>query len=117
MLTKPRLGVSVYTLSSSVSEKLPLGSFVSEVEERSPAQEAGIQVGDVIVAVDDEACSTSNALITKLQEYQEGDMITVKVYRAEGMSDFYDHQDLTKVGDGEYIDLQVTLRVIENVAS
>lgn len=117
MLSKPRLGVSVYTLSSAVSEKLPLGSFVSEVEERSPAQEAGIQVGDVIVAVDDETCSTSNALIAKLQEYQEGDVITVKVYRAEGMTDFYDHQDLSKVGDGEYIDLTVTLRVIENVAS
>ena len=75
------------------------------------------EVGDVIVAVDDETCSTSNALIAKLQEFQEGDVITVKVYRAEGMTDFYDHQDLSKVGDGEYIDLTVTLRVIENVAS
>lgn len=115
MLSKPRLGVSVYSLSSAVTEKLPMGSYVSEVEERSPAHEGGIQVGDVIVAVDDEICSSSNALITKLQQYKEGDQITVKVYRAEGMADFYEHQDLSKVGDGEYIDLTVVLRVIDNV--
>ncbi|MBE5777466.1 MAG: PDZ domain-containing protein [Clostridiales bacterium] len=115
MLSKPRLGVSVYSLSSTVTEKLPMGSFVSEVEDKSPAQEGGIQVGDVIVAVDDVTCSSSNALITKLQEYKEGDVITVKVYRAEGMEDFYDHQDLSRVGDGEYIDLTITLRVIDNV--
>lgn len=115
MLSKPRLGVSVYSLSSTVTEKLPMGSFVSEVEANSPAQEGGIRVGDVIVAVDDVTCSSSNALITKLQEYKEGDVITVKVYRAEGMEDFYDHQDLSKVGEGEYIDLTITLRVIENV--
>ena len=115
MLNKPRLGVSVYSLSSAVTEKLPMGSFVSEVEDHSPAQEGGIQVGDVIVAVDDETCSSSNALITKLQQYKEGDVITVKVYRAEGMQDFYEHQDLSKVGEGEYLDLTITLRVIDNV--
>ena len=115
MLSKPRLGVSVYSLSSAVTEKLPMGSFVSEVEEHSPAQEGGIQVGDVIVAVDDETCSSSNALITKLQQYKEGDEIVVKVYRAEGMEDFYEHQDLSKVGEGEYIDLTIVLRVIDNV--
>ena len=43
------------------------------------------------------------------------DVITVKVYRAEGMQDFYEHQDLSKVGEGEYLDLTITLRVIDNV--
>ena len=119
MLSKPRLGVTVKTLSSQVSEKLPMGSYVAKVEEHSPAAEAGIKVGDIIVAVDDEVCSSSTALIAKLQEYNEGDVITVKVFRAEGMEQFADQTsiDLDKVGDGEYVDVSVTLRVISDMQS
>ena len=119
MLSKPRLGVTVKTLSSQVSEKLPMGSYVAKVEEQSPAAEAGIKVGDIIVAVDDEVCSSSTALIAKLQEYNEGDVITVKVFRAEGMEQFADQNsiDLDKVGDGEYVDVSVTLRVISDMQS
>ena len=119
MLSKPRLGVTVKTLSSQVSEKLPMGSYVAKVEEHSPAAEAGIKVGDIIVAVDDEVCSSSTALIAKLQEYNEGDVITVKVFRAEGMEQFADQNsiDLDKVGDGEYVDVSVTLRVISDMQS
>ena len=117
MLSKPRLGVTVKTLSSQVSEKLPMGSYVAKLEEHSPAAEAGIKVGDIIVAVDDEVCSSSTALIAKLQEYNEGDVITVKVFRAEGMEQFADQNsiDLDKVGDGEYVDVSVTLRVISDM--
>ena len=114
MLDKPRLGVTVSTLSSSVNGVLPLGAFVMDVEAGSPADEAGIRKGDVIVALNDETTSSTSALTNKLLNYGEGDTVTVKVYRAEGAGDAIvdNGLDLTVIGDGEYLDLEVTLRVI-----
>ncbi len=116
---KPRLGVTVGTTNSSMSRKLPIGAIVRNVEEDSPAQEGGLQVGDVIVEVDGEIISGSSALVSKIGGYKEGDVIAVKVYRAEGAADAIGENtiDLTKIGDGEYIDLKVTLRVIEDQKS
>ncbi|MBQ7184624.1 MAG: trypsin-like peptidase domain-containing protein [Clostridia bacterium] len=120
MLSKPRLGVTVTTLSSSTTDKLPLGALVLKVEEGSPAAEAGMMVGDVIVAVDGSVTSSSSALIEKVKEYKEGDTINVKVYRAAGMEEALGDGtslDLEKIGDGDYIDVSVTLRIIGNQAS
>ncbi len=120
MLSKPRLGVTVTTLSSSTTDKLPLGALVLNVEEGSPAAEAGMMVGDVIVAVDGSVTSSSSALIEKVKEYKEGDTINVKVYRAAGMEEALGDGtslDLEKIGDGDYIDVSVTLRIIGNQAS
>ena len=120
MLSKPRLGVTVTTLSSSTTDKLPLGALVLKVEEGSPAAEAGMMVGDVIVAVDGSVTSSSSALIEKVKEYKEGDNINVKVYRAAGMEEALGDGtslDLEKIGDGDYIDVSVTLRIIGNQAS
>ncbi|MBQ8136557.1 MAG: trypsin-like peptidase domain-containing protein [Clostridia bacterium] len=114
MLDKPRLGVTVSTLSSSVNGVLPLGAFVMEVEAGSPADEAGIRKGDVIVALNGETTSSTSALTSKLLNFGEGDTVTVKVYRAEGAGDAISDNglDLKAIGDGEYLDLEVTLRVI-----
>ena len=120
MLSKPRLGVTVTTLSSSTTDKLPLGALVLKVAEGSPAAEAGMMVGDVIVAVDGSVTSSSSALIEKVKEYKEGDTINVKVYRAAGMEEALGDGtslDLEKIGDGDYIDVSVTLRIIGNQAS
>ena len=120
MLSEPRLGVTVTTLSSSTTDKLPLGALVLKVEEGSPAAEAGMMVGDVIVAVDGSVTSSSSALIEKVKEYKEGDTINVKVYRAAGMEEALGDGtslDLEKIGDGDYIDVSVTLRIIGNQAS
>ena len=120
MLSKPRLGVTVTTLSSTTTDKLPLGALVLKVEDGSPAKEAGMMVGDVIVAVDNSVTSSASSLIAKIQEYGEGDTIAVKVFRAEGMEEALgdgSSLDLEKIGDGEYLDLNVTLRIIGNQAS
>ena len=53
------LGVRIEQVSPGVAEALDLdalsGALVSRVEEDSPAEAAGIEAGDVIVSVDDEA--------------------------------------------------------------
>ncbi|MBR6707806.1 MAG: trypsin-like peptidase domain-containing protein [Clostridia bacterium] len=120
MLNKPRLGVTVATLSSSATVKLPLGAFVREVDENSPAAEAGIRKGDVIVAVNGTDTPSASAVIGMLQGLKEGDVVTVKVYRANGAAEAIRENtlDLNAIDpNGEYIDIQVTLRVIENQSS
>ena len=120
MLSKPRLGVTVVTLSSSATVKLPLGAFVRDVDENGPAAEAGIRKGDVIVAVNGSATSSSTALIGMLQGLKEGDTVTVQVYRANGAAEAIKDNtlDLNVIDpNGDYIDIQVTLRVIENQSS
>ena len=103
-----------YVPTESMEPTLPKGSFLLGLRIFEEPK-----VGDIIVAVDDEVCSSSTALIAKLQEYNEGDVITVKVFRAEGMEQFADQNsiDLDKVGDGEYVDVSVTLRVISDMQS
>ena len=108
---RPRMGITVATLNSYVVQQglLPNGAYVTEVEAGSPAEEAGIQKGDIIVDVDDTVITGSDMLIELLQgKYQDGDVIRVKVYRAENMQDA---QTVGEIGEGEYIDLEVTLKV------
>ena len=116
---RPKLGVSIVSTTSSMSSKLPLGALVRKVEANSPAEEGGIKVGDVIVEIDGDIISSSTALVSKIEEYNEGDTITVKLYRAEGAADSIGETsiDLNKIGEGEYIDLTVTLRVLEDLKS
>ena len=108
---RPRMGISVGTLNSYVIEQglLPNGAYVTDVEEGSPAAEAGILKGDIIVDVDDTVITNSDMLIEFIQtNYQDGDVIRVKVYRAENMQEA---ERVGDIGEGEYIDLEVTLKV------
>ena len=112
--TKPRLGVTVQNMNSSnyaVSNGiLPTGAYVSEVESGSPAEKAGIQVGDIIVDVDGTVIKDINTLTSYLQTKQEGDQVTVKVYRVEGGLDKAESYDDLK---GDYVDLTVTLAILD----
>lgn len=114
---KPRLGISGSTIASGASAKLPQGVFVHEVESGSPAEEGAILPGDIIVEVDGQVISTMTDLQSRLQSCQEGDTLRLKVFRAEGLAQFAGQNslDLSQIGDGEYIDLEVVLRVIDNL--
>ncbi|MBQ2976503.1 MAG: trypsin-like peptidase domain-containing protein [Clostridia bacterium] len=115
---KPRLGISGSTIPSAAQSKLPLGVFVHEVESGSPAQEGGVLPGDIIVEVDGEIISSMTDLQSQLKTYSEGDTLKIKVFREEGLAQFAGKNsiDLSQIGVGEYVDLQVTLRVIDNLA-
>ncbi len=115
---KPRLGISGSTITSAAQSKLPQGVFVHEVESGSPAQEGGVLPGDIIVEVDGEIISTMTDLQSQLKTYSEGDTLKIKVFRDEGLAQFAGKNsiDLSQIGVGEYVDLQVTLRVIDNLA-
>ena len=117
LLGKPRLGVTITTILNDSEGKLPQGAFVRAVEDNSPAQQAGLLPGDIIVEVDGDIISSSLTLTEKLKGYEEGASVDVKVYRAEGLQDqaTADRIDISRVGDGAYEDLTVVLRVLDQV--
>jgi len=114
---KPRLGVTITTLSNSSRFGLPAGAFVRAVEAGSPADDGGVKVGDIVVEMDGTVLDSQNALITKLNGYHEGDQVQLKVYRDPELSEKtnLNNIDVNKLGQGEYVDLTITLRVVDNM--
>ena len=81
-VSKPYIGVSLTDLSEeNLSYGLPQGAAIGAVTEGAPAAEAGIQVGDIITAVNGEAIENSSDLIAKVKKCQAGDELTLSVYR------------------------------------
>ena len=114
---KPRLGVTITTLSNSSRYGLPAGAFVRAVEAGSPADDGGVKVGDIVVEMDGTVLDSQIALITKLNGYHEGDEVHLKVYRDPELSEKtnLNNIDVNKLGQGEYVDLTITLRVVDNM--
>lgn len=57
------------------------GVLVSKVEEGSPAEKAGIKVGDVITAVDGEAIKSSWDVSGKVRKLDEGEQTSIEIVR------------------------------------
>lgn len=64
-----------------VYEPVDGGASVNQVIEGSPAQRAGLRVGDVIQAVDGERLSQADQLRSLIQAHQPGDRVTLTVVR------------------------------------
>ena len=85
----PYLGLRVVTVTDKIAAdyELPKGIFVKEVLLDSPAFEAGLQNGDVIVEIGGEEISTIDAYEEKVLALQPGSMIPVIVNR-QGMNEY-----------------------------
>jgi membrane-associated protease RseP (regulator of RpoE activity) len=59
----------------------PAGALVVEVAPGSPAEDAGVQEGDVIVALDGDAVDNAEALGDLIAERESGDVVTLTVDR------------------------------------
>lgn len=114
---KPRMGISVKDMESIFRSNvfsqglLPKGVYVAEVEEGGPAEAAGMKAGDVIVDVDDTVITSFQEMNNIISAKNAGDVLKVKVFRAEGLDDLENLKAIPE--DGEYIDLEVTLAVID----
>ncbi len=60
----------------------PAGAYVLGVVDGSCADTAGLQVGDIITAVDDTSVSSSDELSNALKDYEAGDTATLTVSRS-----------------------------------
>jgi membrane-associated protease RseP (regulator of RpoE activity) len=79
------LGVSLVDLTDELREHFgapkDAGLLVSSVEEGSPAEKAGIRVGDIIVGIDGKDVDSSVDLRRGLREKKDGDTVRVEVLR------------------------------------
>ena len=81
-IEKPFIGVSVLTVSDETRKYgLPGGASVQSVTADSPAEEAGLQINDIIMKVNDTEITTSNDLVKLVRAANPGDVLTVTVYR------------------------------------
>lgn len=67
-------------LPFQLPEGVTEGAIVVEVVTDSPAAKSGLQTGDIITAVDGEAVSGPEALVSAVQAHEPGDQISLTVY-------------------------------------
>lgn len=79
------IGVSLQSLSGDLGEYFGIpsgeGALVTKVYEDSPAQEAGLKAGDVIVRVDDEPVDDPTDVNYALKEHEVGDQVNLAIMR------------------------------------
>ena len=96
-ISKPYIGVSVLDVSEETQQYgLPAGAAVQAITADSPAEQAGLQVTDIITQVNGTAIGGSSDLVAFVGKCNSGDTLKMQVYR-----------------QGEY--LQITLTVGEQV--
>ena len=80
---KPYMGVQVIPVSSDAQRYgIPAGAAVDYVAEGSCSEKAGLQVGDIITAIDDTAIDSPSALTAALSSnYKAGESATLTVIR------------------------------------
>ena len=112
---KPRMGITITGINTSSTAvrtgQLPNGVYVTEVEEGSPAAEAGMQAADIIVDADNTVITSTSQLQEIIAEKNAGDTVEIKVYRVPGLADL---TDADEIPEGEYITMTVTLEVVDS---
>ena len=94
------LGIIPQSVTSDAAELygMPEGVYVSQVEDGTPAAEAGLLRGDIIQKLDNKKVSTADELREQLKYYSAGETIDVLVMRSI---------------DGEYVERTVTVTLGE----
>ena len=107
---KPRMGVTVSTVKDTRGQ-LPRGVYIEEVEKDSPAEAAGLQVGDIMVEVNGQVITSVTEEVEIIAKLKEGDEVAVKVFRPDQV-----YGDGRISYDGEYVDLTVKLAMVDSIA-
>ncbi len=91
---KTYIGVTVsdITTEAAASSGISSGALVQSVTEGAPADEAGLEAGDIITEINGTAVSGSSELVAEVQKLSEGDEAVLIVYR-----------------DGETLEITVTV--------
>ncbi|MDE6092392.1 MAG: trypsin-like peptidase domain-containing protein [Ruminococcus sp.] len=81
---KPQLGISCQNVTDTISQmyNIPVGIYVTDVSRNSAADKAGLQSGDVIIAIDDTEVSTSEELNAQKNKHSAGDTIEITYVRS-----------------------------------
>lgn len=84
-LIKPllKIGISVVDINDSLSKQynLPIGVYIQQIEEFSPAEKAGLMPGDVITKFDGKTVKTVQEINELKQKHKSGDTVEVVISR------------------------------------
>ena len=84
-ITHPYLGVSTATVDRSIAQYYGLavssGALIQQVSTGSPAESAGLRVGDIIVRIDGTVIATSEDVFTAVRAAKIGQKISIEVAR------------------------------------
>ena len=80
---RPTLGIRGQMLSSFYQYyyRMPVGLLITEVKTDAPAEKAGIQVGDLLLAINGTRITSANVLEELLYTTEVGQTITAVIYR------------------------------------
>jgi membrane-associated protease RseP (regulator of RpoE activity) len=102
-MSKARLGFAALPISSALRAHFGApedrGVLVDRVVPDSPAERAGLQVGDVVTEVDGDAATSARDVIEALSDRKKGDEVTIAAIR-----------------DGKHVELHATLETDPAVA-
>ena len=80
---RPWLGVEGESFSAFYQRfyRVPKGLYVTQVQSGSPAEDAGLRTGDILLTADGSAVTDMESLDTQLYTHVPGDTMTFSVYR------------------------------------
>lgn len=80
---RPYLGVAYKTVTqaAAILNDVPQGAYVETVVQDSPADKAGIQVGDILTKFDSQSVKEGNELATLIGKKKTGDTVGIILWR------------------------------------
>jgi len=91
-VTHAYIGLSMQTVNAQNAQSNHLsvnqGAYVAEVLADSPAESAGIEAGDIIIAMDGESITSADGMILAVRSHDTGDTVTVTVMRGDEKKEF-----------------------------
>ena len=103
---RPYIGIVPQEMNAALAEKAMMkeikGVYVADLVNGGAAQKAGIQPGDVVVSINDNAVNTTTQLTEIVNQYRPGDKITVQVIR-DGRSLSFDVGLLNEMGSTDVV--------------
>jgi len=83
--SRPKMGVAIQDLTEQLGEYFGVkegeGVLITEVIEGSPAEEAGLKAGDVILEIDGRKVEDTGELFKAISEKEKGDRVELEVLR------------------------------------
>jgi len=80
---RAHMGISISTVTESAASayNMVVGAYVNSINEDSAAEKAGLQIGDIITAVDGKTITSSSELTALVKTYYAGDTAEITVWR------------------------------------
>jgi serine protease Do len=82
-----KTGLRIQTIDESIAKYYNLNStrgvIITYIQKNSPAEAAGLKVGDIILEVDNFRINNENTMISVINEFRAGDKIKFKIYRED----------------------------------